>query len=183
MSKEVLTESAGGDNKPSADHLKRDRQKLIRRLVRVFIKLAVVTGTVVLVCLFIICPYAIHGNRMFPKLRDGDCAVVLKVGGVERGDVISYKKDGVRYFSRVIAMSGDSVIIGEEGYRINGCVPAEEVFYPTESDTVIEMDLGPDEVFILNDYRSNQSDSRELGKLKLKEIEGKVVFLFRWRGL
>ena len=183
MSKGKLADSVGGDKKPSTAQLRRKRQNLIGRLVRVFIKLAVVAGSAVLICLFLACPYAVHGNRMFPKLRDGDCAVVLKVGGFERGDVISYKKDGVRYFSRVIAMSGDSVSIGEDGFRINGCVPSEEIFYVTEADELIDYELGPDEVFVLNDYRSNQSDSREFGKLKLNEIEGKVVFLFRWRGL
>ncbi len=94
-----------------------------------------------------------------------------------------FSREKINYFSRVIAISGDSVSIGEDGFRINGCVPSEEIFYATEADEPIEYDLGPDEVFVLNDYRSNQSDSRELGKLKLNEVEGKVVFLFRWRGL
>ena len=42
---------------------------------------------------------------------------------------------------------------------------------------------GEKEVFLLNDYRSDQADSRRFGSIRFSGIDGRVIFLFRWRGL
>ena len=180
-----------GGQPPSADSEKRHERrrrrekqnKQARSFIRALIKLVVVPGGVALICLFVLCPYAVHGNRMFPKLRDGDCAVVLKVGEFQKGDVVTYEKDGIRYFSRIVGTAGDIVSIGSDGFRVNGLVQSEEIFYETASEKELEVTVGGDEVFLLNDYRSDQTDSRRLGSVQISEIDGKVIFLFRWRGI
>lgn len=154
-----------------------------KALIRVSIKLVAVVIVGFLVLHFVICPYAVHGNRMFPKLRDGDCAIVLKIGDYQKDDVVTFKKDGVRYFSRIIAVEGDTVKIGPDGLKINDLTPSEEIFYDTVAEVETDYNIGEDEVFVLNDYRSNDADSRSFGVIKLSELEGKVVFLFRWRGI
>ena len=180
-----------GGQPPSADsknrHERRKRRikqnKQAWSFIRTLIKLVVVAGGIALICLFVLCPYAVHGNRMFPKLRDGDCAVVLKVGGFQKGDVVSYEQGGVRYFSRIVGTPGDTVSIGHDGFRVNGLVQSEEIFYDTSSEKAIEVIVDSDEVFLLNDYRSDQMDSRAFGSVKISSIDGKVIFLFRWRGI
>lgn len=180
-----------GGQPPSADSEKRHERrrrrekqnKQARSFIRALIKLVVVAGGVALICLFVLCPYAVHGNRMFPKLRDGDCAVVLKVGVFQKGDVVTYEKDGIRYFSRIVGTAGDIVSIGSDGFRVNGLVQSEEIFYETASEKELEVTVGGDEVFLLNDYRSDQTDSRRFGSVQISEIDGKVIFLFRWRGI
>ncbi len=180
-----------GGQPPSADSEKRHERrrrrekqnKQARSFIRALIKLVVVAGGVALICLFVLCPYAVHGNRMFPKLRDGDCAVVLKVGEFQKGDVVTYEKDGIRYFSRIVGTAGDIVSIGSDGFRVNGLVQSEEIFYETASEKELEVTVGGDEVFLLNDYRSDQTDSRRFGSVQISEIDGKVIFLFRWRGI
>ncbi len=180
-----------GGQPPSADSEKRHERrrrrekqnKQSRSFIRALIKLVVVAGGVALICLFVLCPYAVHGNRMFPKLRDGDCAVVLKVGEFQKGDVVTYEKDGIRYFSRIVGTAGDIVSIGSDGFRVNGLVQSEEIFYETASEKELEVTVGGDEVFLLNDYRSDQTDSRRFGSVQISEIDGKVIFLFRWRGI
>lgn len=192
MSEELeFTDIEEGGQPPSVDsenrHERRKRRikqnKQAWSFIRTLIKLVVVVGGVALICLFVLCPYAVHGNRMFPKLRDGDCAVVLKAGGLQKGDVVTYEKDGVRYFSRIVGTAGDTVSIGTDGFRVNGLVQSEEIFYETASEKEIEVIVGADEVFLLNDYRSDQTDSRRFGSVKISEIDGKVIFLFRWRGI
>lgn len=175
--------SSSGQDLPHARRKQRERKDRWEGLLRVFIKLAVVAGTVFLLCRLVICPYPVHGNRMFPKLRDGDCAVVLKIGGFQKGDVVTFKKDGARYFARIVGTSGDHVAVSNTDYRINDLLQSEEVFYETVSNEPVDVIVGPDEVFLLNDYRSESSDSRTFGTLSLSEIDGKVVFLFRWRGI
>jgi signal peptidase I len=75
------------------------------------------------------------------------------------------------------------VAVSNTDYRINNLLQSEEVFYETVSNEPVDVIVGPDEVFLLNDYRSESSDSRTFGTLSLSEIDGKVVFLFRWRGI
>ena len=161
----------------------RMRRRRNQGIARIILKLAAVSGILLLLCLFVVCPYAVHGNRMFPKLRDGDCAVVLKVGKYHQGDVVTFKKNGVRYFSRIAAMYGDHVVISKETFLINDLPPAEDVFYETRSDDDVDAAPGTKEFFLLNDYRSDQADSRKFGCIKKSDIDGKVIFLFRWRGI
>ncbi len=163
--------------------LRKKQNSQAKSFLRTLAKLVVVTGGIALICLFVLCPYAVHGNRMFPKLRDGDCAVVLKVGGFQKGDVVTYEQGGVRYFSRIVGTPGDTVSIGHDGFRVNGLVQSEEIFYETASEKEIEVIVGTDEVFLLNDYRFDQMDSRAFGSVKISNIDGKVIFLFRWRGI
>ena len=155
----------------------------VKGLIQLVIKLAVVVVAGFLILSFVICPYAVHGNRMFPKLRDGDCAIVLKVGGYQKGDVVTFEREGIRYFSRIIAVEGDAVKIDSEGYKVNDLTPSEEVFYDTEAEEAIDCIVEKGEVFLLNDYRSNDADSRNFGVIKMSELDGKVIFLFRWRGI
>ena len=180
-----------GGNLPSADsENSHERQKWRKRrnqqskaFIRTIIKLAIVAGAVFLLGRLFICPYPVHGNKMFPKLRDGDCAVVLKIGGFQKGDVVTFRKDGTRYFARIVGTSGDHVTVSNTDYRINDLLQSEEIFYETVSNESVDIIVGPDEVFLLNDYRSDSSDSRTFGTISLSEIDGKVVFLFRWRGI
>ena len=161
----------------------RMRRRRNQGIARTILKLAAVSGIMILLCLFVVCPYAVHGNRMFPKLRDGDCAVVLKVGKYHQGDVVTFKKNGVRYFSRIAAMERDHVVISNEAFLINDLPPAEDVFYETRSDDDVDAAPGTEEFYLLNDYRSDQADSRKFGCIKKSDFDGKVIFLFRWRGI
>ena len=192
MSEELEFIDIGEDGQPSSvdsknrhqrQRRREKRKKQVRSLVGTLIKLVIVAGGIALICLFVLCPYAVHGNRMFPKLRDGDCAVVLKVGGFQKGDVVTHEQGGVRYFSRIVGTPGDTVSIGHDGFRVNGLVQSEEIFYETASEKEIEGIVESDEVFLLNDYRSDQMDSRAFGSVKISSIHGKVIFLFRWRGI
>jgi len=178
---DVRLEEGGG--LPSSVPEKKKLPATIKSLIQLAIKLAVVVIAGFLILIFVICPYAVHGNRMFPKLRDGDCVIVLKIGGYQRGDVVTFEREGIRYFSRIIAVEGDSVKIDSEGYKVNDSTPSEEVFYDTEAQEAIDCSVEDGEVFLLNDYRSNDADSRSFGVIRMSELDGKVIFLFRWRGI
>ncbi len=178
----VVKKDEEGGSPPSLPG-KKELPAAVKSLIHVLLKLAVVVTAGFLILNFVICPYAVHGNRMFPKMRDGDCAIVLKIGDYQKEDVVTFKKDGIRYFSRIIAVEGDTVKIGPDGLKINDLIPSEEIFYETVSEVETVYNIGEDEVFLLNDYRSNDTDSRSFGVVKLSELDGKVVFLFRWRGI
>ena len=62
----------------------------------------------------------------------------------------------------------------------------EEIFYPTDmSGTAPELPvtLSDGQVFVLNDFRSDSSDSRQFGLLSTADLQGKVVLVLRLRGI
>lgn len=70
---------------------------------------------------------------------------------------------------------------------VNGNVQSEEIFYPTlkdeDSSVQYPVTLKEDEYFILSDFRTEGTDSREYGPVNRGQIKGKVIALLRRRGI
>lgn len=130
---------------------------------------------------FVVTATIYYDNNMFPSIKDGDLVVIEKFDKeVQLGDVVIYKN---RLY-RVIAKSGQEVDISKEGIlTVNGMQPAESTNSLTskgEKEYPIKVPEG--EIFVLNDYREDTSDSREFGMIKESNIDGKVFFITRRRG-
>ena len=100
--------------------------------------------------------------------------------------MIVYERDGKIRFGRVIAQAGDKVEIFNDFIVVNDYGISESVVYPTSPDgsAISYPYYVPDNcVFILNDYRSDISDSRTYGGIPLDDVRGAVVFTMRMRGI
>ena len=87
---------------------------------------------------------------------------------------------------RVIAAEGDSVDILSDYVTVNGYGIFEDTLYPTTSEgasITFPYTVSENCVFVLNDYRSDISDSRTFGAIRLDDVQGKVVFVMRRRGI
>ena len=147
-------------------------------------KYAVIIATAVILLTFVTGIYPVRGNQMFPMVRDGDLAITVKLGPYNVGDVISYKADGERYFSRIVALEGSTVYIDQTTFLINGSTPYEDIFYDTTAgDQAIELTVPDGYAFVLNDYRNDTGDSRTIGCIRLDDLDGRIEFLFRRRGI
>lgn len=88
------------------------------------------------------------------------------------------RPSGEDYVKRVIAVAGDMVNIQDGKVYVNG----EEVRYDGEIGTTEKKSLkityplrvGDKEVFVLGDNREVSRDSREIGTVKVSDIEGKI---------
>ena len=130
---------------------------------------------------FVVTATIYYDNNMFPSMKDGDLVVIEKFDKeVQLSDVVIY--NGRLY--RVIAKAGQEVDISKEGIlTVNGMQPAESTNSLTnkgEKEYPIKVPEG--EIFVLNDYKEDESDSREFGTIKEGDIEGKVFFITRRRG-
>lgn len=130
---------------------------------------------------FVVTATIYYDNNMFPSIKDGDLVVIEKFDKeVQLSDVVIY--NGRLY--RVIAKAGQEVDISKEGIlTVNGMQPAESTNSLTNKggkEYPIKVPEG--EIFVLNDYREDESDSREFGTIKEGDIEGKVFFITRRRG-
>lgn len=123
---------------------------------------------------------------MYPALRDGDLCITYRLEPYTNSEVIAFRTGGAVRFARIAAGQNDTVeITQDEILLINGYQPAEEIFYPTvlpEELPDIQLTVKADEWYLLNDCRTDLSDSRTYGSMPEESFCGKLIFLIRRRG-
>ena len=101
-------------------------------------------------------------------------------------DVVSTTVDGEEYFLRVVAQGGDIVEFSDDGFLIiNGQTQYEEIMseslVPEDSTLTYPYQVPYGSYFLLGDARTDCIDSRVFGARTAKEINGKVIGIFRHR--
>lgn len=129
----------------------------------------------------------VNGNEMFPSIKDGDLVIGYRLQkDYIKDDVVVYTVNGKTKVGRIAARWGDVVTLDDSGnLLVNGTAQSGEIMYPTYAKEGIEYPYTvPDDcVFILGDYRTQAEDSRDFGPIATKNVEGKVISLFRRRGI
>ena len=128
-----------------------------------------------------------RGNDMFPAVKDGDLVIAFRLQkSLNANDLVVYKRQGETGLGRIAAAGGDVVYLDDSGQLlVNGVQQTGEILYPTYSKEGISYPLGIPEgqVFLLADYRTQGTDSRDFGPVPREEILGKVITILRRRGL
>ena len=162
------------------------KKKKLGPLAKLLIKITVLTIIVVIVLTWILGLHRMTGNNMFPFVKDGDLCIAYKLDDYTTGDVVLYRNDeGKMKLGRIVAVGGQSVDFPKDGgYTVDGYQPSEEITYQTFGADGVKypIDVGEDEAFIMNDFRSDTDDSRQFGCVKKSDIDGKLLFLIRRRG-
>jgi len=127
--------------------------------------------------------FVIASQSMSPTFKKGDRILVNKMvyrnQEVQLGDVIVFanpEKPSMTYIKRVVALSGDEVLISGGELTVNGKVVASDVGDSTP-------DFGPTTVpqyncFVLGDNADNSRDSRHFGPIPLATVGGRVSMIF-----
>jgi signal peptidase I len=163
-------------------------EKPSRIILEFFVKLGIVCLALWLIFTFAFGILQMHGESMYPRLRDGD---LILYNRMERdytiGDVVVFKVGKSTCVARIVAQGGDVVEITEEGdLLVNGNIQAEEIFYPTEEDPVgigYPYTIEDNSYFMLCDFRTACTDSRSYGAVSEDDFCGKVITLLRRRGI
>lgn len=164
------------------------KEKLSNPIAKFFIKIGVIILVIVAVLTCVIQVHRATGNENSPYVRDGDLCVFNRLSNISINDVVIYESpDGDLKIGRVVAVGGQEVNVDDTGtYKVNGFIPEEEITYPTKksdkSKVKYPLTLKEDEYFILNDFRTLTSDSREYGAISKDAIHGNLLLLFRRRG-
>ena len=167
---------------------KKKKKKTTAQILTGFlIKLAATALAVWLLFTFVLGITIHYGNNMHPALRDGDLIISLRLQRPFLNAAVLYEHDGKTCLGRVVGMPGNVIDISDIGaLTVNGTAPAEEVFYPTyrceTADITYPYTVGDDQVFILNDFRSDINDSRSFGAVDIKDVKGPVLIMLRRRG-
>lgn len=172
-------------------------KKDLLEVLKVFAKRVLLKVVILVIAIFLLLEYVVgfyyyRGNSMFPNVKDGDFVVTWKLGTIQTNAVVTYKNDdGEMHIGRVVAKGGDEVSFTSDGeLMVNGSVPSEEVFYATTildfSEIAYPYTVPEDNYFILNDYRSGDTesfnDSRTYKSISQSNLNGEVILLIRRRG-
>jgi signal peptidase I len=139
------------------------------------------------IIIFLYQPVRVEGTSMLPMLEDQDRLFINKIayrmGEIHQGDVVvfQYPRDHTKsYIKRVIALPGDRLRIDHGVVYVNGSRLPEPYVPNRFSDerTQPEMELPPNEYFVMGDHRSISSDSRDFGPVDRDLIYGKAVFVY-----
>ena len=164
---------------------KEPRKSTGKAFLSLVIKLMVVSGLIWAALTYVFGVFRLSGNNMYPMLKDGDLCVTYRLEEYHSNDVVAYRVNGRVRLGRIVARAGDTVDGDEQGIRVNGLHPSEEIFYPTEILNLnldLPLTLGEGECLVLNDYREDLGDSRTYGAIREDDMQGKVIFIFRRRG-
>ena len=127
------------------------------------------------------------GNEMFPAVKDGDLMIAFRLHrSYAKNDIIVYTQDGKTLIGRIAALEHDVVSMDENGIlSVNGTEQHGEILYPTYAGDgqLYPHRVSEGSVYVLGDHRTAAHDSRERGDIPMDNIEGKVISLFRRRGL
>ena len=174
------------EEKNKSEKPEKKKHSALKAFIFLILKLAVFGVIIWAALTYVFGVYRLSGNTMYPALKDGDLCVVYRLDPYYSTDVVVYRVGDEICFGRIVAWEGDTVNGDSMGLLINGGRPAEEVFFSTKMQDInleLPVKLKAGEVMILNDMREDLHDSRTYGIINVEDIEGKVIFIFRRRGI
>ena len=102
------------------------------------------------------------------------------------GDVVVLNLNdgtGVKYVKRIVGIPGDQIELRDSTLFRNG-QPVSEPYvhlvapFPSYGRNYGPIGIGPDQVFVLGDYRDNSVDSRKWGTIPISQIQGRAHFIW-----
>lgn len=151
------------------------------KLLKEIIPYVIIVIVVVLIRTFIITPVSVDGNSMYPTLKDKEILILKKYDKqIKRFDIVVFKYGDSKLIKRVIGLPGEKVEYKNNNLYIDDN-KIKDVFLLTETDDFnlknLDVEVIPDDYyFVLGDNRINSSDSRTIGLISIKDIEGTVSF-------
>lgn len=148
------------------------------RITNVFVFLA---AAAVLVASFLFPIMLISGDSMEPGLNDGDLILLMRTHRLQPGELAAFDWNDKTLLKRVIACSGDWVMIDETGrVYINGSLldePYVSEFRFGENDIAYPFQVPENSYFVMGDERVSSLDSRSslVGCIEDKQIIGKGI--------
>lgn len=127
--------------------------------------------------------YPVLGPSMEPQFSSGEFTIIntlaYRLGAPQRSDIIAFlhHSEGAEqtFIKRIIGLPGDRVSI-DRGIVIRNGSPLQEpyvVHHDTHSMPAIT--VGPGQLFVLGDNRSNSEDSRVFGTIPTSDVVGRAI--------
>jgi signal peptidase I len=166
-----------------------ERVEAKRAVLNFLIKALALCLGLLIVFTFVFGIRQVSGNAMYPRISNGDLILYYRLEqSYTTDDVVSYQEGKYHLLGRIVAQGGDVIDVDDDGnLTVNGhTLEEDKIFYPTTVN--LEWIKYPYTVeqgsyFVLCDYRTATSDSREYGAIAKSDLDGKVISLIRRRDL
>lgn len=184
-----------------------NKQSTLKSVLTTIAILIAAPITALFITSFVFQSYEVFGPSMQSTLQNGDRLIVVKFPRTwakitandyqpTRGEIIVFTKKDLliggdtgnkQLIKRVMALPGEKVKIKDgmvtvySNSRPEGFMPDKEGAYGSVIEKTSidgEWTVGPDEVFVCGDNRSNSLDSRTFGPIKESDIVGTAKFRF-----
>lgn len=167
---------------------KEQKPSLAREIMALVIKIFVIIILGYAVFTFIYGATRYSDDTMAPAVKNGDAVLYYRMNkNYVASDVLVLEYEGQLQIRRVVAIEGDTVDITEDGLSINGNLQVEQQIYqetlPYVEGIEFPVTVGAGQVFVLGDHRTEAIDSRIYGPVEVKDTLGKVITIFRRRGI
>lgn len=154
--------------------------------------IVVFMAILVMIYLFIISPQEINGASMEPSFYNRELILTNKIEykmkQPQRGDIIVFKspknKD-IDYIKRILGLPGDTVLLKNSSFYINGHKIPEPYLAPGTYTSPgsflsegVEITVPEGKYFVSGDNRPHSSDSREFGTISFEDIIGKALLRY-----
>lgn len=142
---------------------------------------------------FLVTPYSVYGQSMYPALNDHDLILVeiisLRIIPPRRGEVIAIRnphKPETVDVKRIIGLPGETVEVLQRGVRVTSPAGVTQEFPEGtilggvgDNGMIFTMHLGPYDYFVLGDNRRTSADSRTFGAIQSQDVIGRIILTVR----
>lgn len=126
---------------------------------------------------FIATPVRVDGDSMNPTLKNGEILFLNKMDhSYERFNIIVFNYGGTKLVKRIIGLPGDSIKYIDNQLYLNGEIFDEPFDHRMTLDFSFDEVIPDGSYFVLGDNRTDSLDSRYIGLVNEKDIEGVVSF-------
>lgn len=149
------------------------------KFIKELIPYVIIFVIVVLLRSYVITPVQVVGDSMLNTLHEGEILIlnkfIYRFKEIERFDIVVVKQDDDdAIIKRIIGLPGETVEYKDNQLYINGVEMDDPYNDGKTEDYVFDATLGDDEYFVMGDNRSDSLDSRILGAIPKKEIQGRI---------
>ena len=155
----------------------------MRKIIKEIIPYVVIVIMVVLIRTYIVTPVIVVGDSMIPTLDDGQILLLNKLdykfNKIERYDIVVIKVEDSEIIKRVIGLPGEYIEYSNNTLYINGHEEENIYTFETEDFNLKEIcncdKIPKNKYLVLGDNRLVSSDSRIIGLIDKKDIEGSTT--------
>ena len=156
----------------------------MKKFIKELIPYIVIVIVVVLIRTFIATPVIVSGDSMVPTLKNKQLLLLnkinYKINNIKRFDVVVINLDNKEIIKRVIGLPGEDILYRSNKLYVDGHELENDYNFDTDDfslKTICNCTKIPeDKYLVLGDNRAVSADSRIIGLIDKKDIEGNVNF-------
>ncbi|MBR4262923.1 MAG: signal peptidase I [Bacilli bacterium] len=156
------------------------------KYIKEYVPYLIVILVILLIKKFVVTPVIVSGDSMYSTLHDKDVMILnrlYKPKDIKRYDIIVIRYNKKNIIKRVIGLPGDTIECVDNQLYVNGKVIKEEyldkgtITNDFSLQDLFDVDTVPEgKFFVLGDNREVSLDSRSIGFIEPKDIEGQATF-------